>query len=312
MTAALALASTMGNGALASVPSVLMADGVLTAQGGGPVADGNYAVTFAIYKDVAGGAPVWSEGPLQVAVKNGAFSQALGTLKPVDAGVAAAGTWISLTVGADPELPRKPWRSVPFALRAQVAENLDCSGCVSTGAIDPQALAGYAKAADLTAYAKATDLASYAKTASLAKVATTGAYSDLIGLPVLAKVNQACGSGLVVDGLKADGSLTCVTAIAAIAGVSCAAGSAVTGFSAAGVPTCTAVADILGGGGSTTVYLEPAACGSHLTTATTCWALACDFKTGVTGYRTCAQSVCTDQAQGKCNTTLLGTLVVAK
>ncbi len=210
--------------AQAAVPSALTADGVLTSQGGGPVADGNYTVTFSIYKDAAGGAPVWSEGPLQVAVKNGAFSQVLGAVKPVDAGVAAAGGWITLAVGNDPELARKPWRSVPFALRAQVAEGLECSGCVSGAMLDPQVLAPFAKSADLSGYAKSVDLGAYAKAASLADVAKTGNYADLQGAPTLAKLGTSCGSGLVVKGLKADGSLECV---AGLVGGKCGVGEVV-------------------------------------------------------------------------------------
>ena len=202
--------------AQAAVPSALTADGVLTSQGGGPVADGNYAVTFVIYKDAAGGAPVWSEGPLQVAVKNGAFSQVLGAVKPVDAGVAAAGGWITLAVGNDPELARKPWRSVPFALRAQVAEGLECSGCIKAAMLDPQTVPAVAK---------------------------SGAYSDLSGLPTLAKLGTTCGSGLVVKGLKADGSLECV---AGLVGGKCAAGQVVTEVKADGSVTC-GVVGITGG-----------------------------------------------------------------
>ena len=194
--------------AQAAVPSALTADGVLTSQGGGPVADGNYAVTFVIYKDAAGGAPVWSEGPLQVAVKNGAFSQVLGAVKPVDALVAAAGGWITLAVGNDPELARKPWRSVPFALRAQVAEGLECSGCIKAGMLDPQTVPAVAK---------------------------SGAYSDLSGLPTLAKLGTTCGSGLVVKGLMADGSLDCV---AGLVGGKCAAGQVVTEVKADGSVVC--------------------------------------------------------------------------
>ena len=202
--------------AQAAVPSALTADGVLTSQGGGPVADGNYAVTFVIYKDAAGGAPVWSEGPLQVAVKNGAFSQVLGAVKPVDAGVAAAGGWITLAVGNDPELARKPWRSVPFALRAQVAEGLECSGCIKAAMLDPQTVPAVAK---------------------------SGNYGDLQGLPTLAKLGTTCGSGLVVKGLKADGSLECV---AGLVGGKCAAGQVVTEVKADGSVTC-GVVGITGG-----------------------------------------------------------------
>ena len=66
---------------------------------------------------------------------------------------------------------------------------------------------------DLSAYAKIAALADYAKLAALADVAKSGNYADLKGLPVLAKVGATCGTGLVVKGIKADGSYDCVVAM---------------------------------------------------------------------------------------------------
>jgi cysteine-rich repeat protein len=217
----LALASP----ALATVPATVTAEALLSSTGGGPVADGNYAVTFALYKDAQGGAPVWTEGPVQVVVKGGALSQSLGTTKPLNAAAVAAAPWLSLQVGADPELARKPLRSVPFALRAEVAETVDCSGCVTAGMLDPGVLAGYAK------------------TAQLANVAQSGAYADLAGAP---KLGVSCGSGLVVKGLKADGSLECVAPV--IAGGKCQPGQMVTEVKPDGSVLCSAMAS--GGSGA--------------------------------------------------------------
>ncbi len=88
-------------------------------------------------------------------------------------------------------------------------------------------LAAYAKAADLVGLASKSDLSDYVKAASLApvagtgsyndladkpqlaKVASTGKYADLVDAPVLAQVGKSCGTGLVVKGLAADGSLVC-------------------------------------------------------------------------------------------------------
>jgi len=132
-----------------------------------------------------------------------------------------------------------------FAQRAAVADALDCSGCVKAAALEASVLQPYAKASDLSAYAKASDLSGYAKATDLgnyakasdladyvkasslasvaasgsfndlkdkpqlADVAKTGAYGDLGGKPVLAKVGSSCGTGLVLKGFKADGSLDC-------------------------------------------------------------------------------------------------------
>ena len=83
-------------------------------------------------------------------------------------------------------------------------------------------LADYAKLTALADYAKLTGLADVAKSGNyadlkglpaLAKIATTGEFADLKAPPVLAKLGASCGTGLVVKGLKADGSYECVVAM---------------------------------------------------------------------------------------------------
>ncbi len=235
---ALALLAEVGP-AQAAVPTTLPLEGALQAVSGGPAADGDYTVTYQLYDKEKAGNQLWKEGPLPVAVKAGAFHTDLGTAAPLPASLWASATplWLGVTVGTDPELPRKALGSVPYAQRAATAEGLDCSGCIKGGQLDATVLQPYAKstdllplakATDLAAYAKAADLADYVKAASLAKVAgtgsygdlnnapqlkdvaTTGAYGDLSGLPVLPKLGTTCGTGLVMRGLKADGSYDCV------------------------------------------------------------------------------------------------------
>lgn len=243
-----ALCSLSAGAATASVPTSISLEGVLLSAGGGPAADGNYGAAFALYPQATGGTAVWSESGAQVAVKGGQFTYALGGKTPIGAATVAgaAELWLGVTVGSDPELPRVQLRSVAYALSADTAGKalaVECSGCIKAGALDaavlqPYAkaadLSGYAKAADLGNYAKATDLADYVKAASLAAVAasgnyadlknkpsladvaTTGNYGDLKGLPALAQLGKACGTGLVVKGLKADGSLDCASPFDAI------------------------------------------------------------------------------------------------
>ncbi len=282
----MALSATMAvaGAAQAAVPSFTHAEGVLSATAGGLAADGIYKVTFGIYKDESGGNPLWVEGPVNVGVKDGQWTAQLGTTTPIPA-AAITGTnlWLGMQIGSDPELSRKPLASVTFALRAALADGLECSGCITaahlksdaftayvksadlakvattgkfsdliggpdlTGYVKTSDLAGYAKTSDLSGYAKASDLGVYAKTADLAKVATTGKFSDLSGGPdlssyaktadladyvkasALAKVagtgsytdlsntptpvqiGKACGTGLVMKGIKADGSYDCAT-----------------------------------------------------------------------------------------------------
>ena len=231
--------------AVAAVPVTASLEGALMSTGGGPAADGQYQVTFAIYPQQSGGNAAWTESAT-LSAKGGQFSWQLGTKTPLSAaGLDLATAWFGLQIGSDPELPRQPVGSSLYALRAAIAENIACSGCIKVGALDPGVLSAYAKAADLGAYAKASDLSNYAKTAdlgtyaktsdlnnyvkaaSLALVAgsgsfndlkdkpaisdagKTGAYGDLTGKPVLAKVGTSCGTGLVLIGFKADGGLDC-------------------------------------------------------------------------------------------------------
>ncbi|MBM4343125.1 MAG: proprotein convertase P-domain-containing protein [Deltaproteobacteria bacterium] len=255
------LAAPAAHGA---IPGFSAVEGALTASGGAPAADGIYAVTFAVYKEETGGNPLWSEGPVNIGVKGGQWTHQLGSVKPLAAGVLnGANLWLGLQIGSDPELPRRQLSSAAFAMRAAVADALECSGCVGAGALDPKALEGLAKKSDLAAVALSgnfsdlkggPDLSAYAKTASLAAVATSGEfkdlkggpdlsgyakvaslapvaqsgsyndlkdkpaisdagksgnYGDLLNKPVLAQVGKNCGTGLVVSGIKADGSLEC-------------------------------------------------------------------------------------------------------
>ena len=263
-----AVTATPGT-AHAAVPSTTLVEGLLQSSGGAAAADGVYTVTFAIYKDEVGGNPVFAESGVSVGVKGGQFSYALGTKTPLTATVLGSmpSAWLGMKIESDPELPRKPMASVAFALRAGLAEGIDCSGCIKAGHIDAGLFNGFAKTADLskvavsgnfadltggpdlTAYAKTSnlakvaisgaftdltggpDLSAYAKLASLADVAKSGNYADLKGIPILAKVaatgeyadlknapagvktGAACGTGLVMKGIKTDGSYECVQAM---------------------------------------------------------------------------------------------------
>ena len=216
----------------AAVPAATSVEGaLLTTAGGGSAADGNYQVTFALYAAETGGTALWSEGPVFLQVSSGRFAAALGATSPFPVAqlASASGLWLGLKVASDPELPRQPWHSVLFARHAGSAEGLTCTGCIAAKQLAVEVLSGYAKTSDLSgyvstaalsSYAKATDLNGLAKTLdlidfvkvqSLAKVAGTGKYSDLAGLPVLAKIGASCRTGLVMRGIKADGSYECTS-----------------------------------------------------------------------------------------------------
>ena len=214
--------------AWATVTPTLSMQVSVTSAAGGPAADGTYAATLALYDKEAGGTQVWSDGMAALTIKGGLGSAVMGQKVPLDPKVLAAAVWLEVKIEPDPALTRVALRSVALALRSAVAEGLDCSGCVGAAQIDPAVLQPYAKTSDLSVYAKtgslanvafsgqygdlqgAPDLAGLVKSTALADVAFSGKYLDLQGLPALPQLGKSCGTGLVVQGLGADGALQCV------------------------------------------------------------------------------------------------------
>ncbi|MCO4762392.1 MAG: hypothetical protein KC502_12855 [Myxococcales bacterium] len=123
--------------ATATVPTTSVAEGVLTSAGGGPAADGSYAVTFSIYSAKGAKTPSWQEPKATVTVKGGRFSHVLGTSKPLSGNILGAlgQAWLGIQIGSDPELPRTRLHTTLYAAVAARAESLACSGCVSGKAI---------------------------------------------------------------------------------------------------------------------------------------------------------------------------------
>jgi hypothetical protein len=264
MAAVLAIAVAVSAVSAHAVPKRLSVSGTLTSSPATAVPDGAYDLKFALYASESGGTAVWTESAVTVGVKSGLFVTQLGEKTPIEPQVVAAdGLWLGVKVAEEPELPRRPLASAVFALRAGVAEGVDCSACIGLQQLAADVLAPFAKDADLATVAKSgmySDLNGAPKLADVAtsgvyadlsgvpqlgkvatsnqyadlsglpqlgkvatsnqyadlsglpqlgKVATSNDYADLSGLPVLAKTGSQCGSGLVVTGLGADGSLQC-------------------------------------------------------------------------------------------------------
>ena len=183
-----------------AVPTTMLLEGQLVAASGQNVPDGKYAVTFRMYDAPSAGNVLWQEGPEDVVVAGGLFSQAIGQKTALTGDkLAASGAWLSLQVATDTELPRQPLASVPYALRAQVAEGLACTGCVTAAMLDGGVLTPYATVQSLSQYALqtalasyvtgaqlTTELATYAEKSALSNVAFSGQYADLLGLPTVA------------------------------------------------------------------------------------------------------------------------------
>jgi hypothetical protein len=118
-----ALLSVIAAGlAAAAVPQTMSYQGLLEDAGGTVVPNGTYGVTFRIYDVPSGGSPLWSEGQ-SVEVRDGVFSAVLGTVTALMLEFDTT-YWISIQVGATPELPRVRLTSAPYARRAAVADSV--------------------------------------------------------------------------------------------------------------------------------------------------------------------------------------------
>ena len=252
-----------------AAPTTLHVEGVLLGAGGAPAVDGSYKLTIALHASASGaGAPLFSEGPLDVTVAGGRFALVVGGTKALDPALLAAGDrWIGVQVGGDPELPRQLLRAVPYAM---VASSLACSGCVAGNALADGGIAaskvGFNYAGAATKGGAALDL-SCSGCVSVGELAFDGDV-DLGGNSLKAK-NATLSGDVVAKTVTAvsflgDGSK--LTGVSMPAG-SCASGEAVVGIASDGKLVCKSLAgslpadglDEVSGGMLTTEFKESAA-----------------------------------------------------
>lgn len=217
--------------AYADLGETIGVQGRLLSAGGAPVPDGDYGMTLSFYKNKLDDKAVYVDVKAAVKVSGGMFSLQVGGSTPLNTAVfkAADAAWVGLQVGSDAELPRVPLQYVPYAIRAMMALDLQCSGCVQP------------------AHLAAEVLKPYAKTGDLAAVALSGSYKDLKNTPTgadFAVANQACTPGSMVTGLDGSGKVVCAPPPAysgkdfALASQACTTGSLVTGIGADGKVQC--------------------------------------------------------------------------
>lgn len=109
------------------VPSVVNYSGVLADLSGKPLT--NIAgVTFALYKEAQGGAPLWIETQSVHLDKTGHYSVMLGSTTgsglPADMFVSGEARWLGVQVQGQPEQARVLLVAVPYALKAGDAETV--------------------------------------------------------------------------------------------------------------------------------------------------------------------------------------------
>jgi hypothetical protein len=109
------------------VPTLVNFTGVLTDASGKPLTSA-VGITFSLYKDSEGGAPLWIETQNVQPDKAGHYSAALGSTTSgglsSELFVSGEARWLGVQVQGLAEQPRILLLSVPYALKAKDAETL--------------------------------------------------------------------------------------------------------------------------------------------------------------------------------------------
>jgi hypothetical protein len=118
---------TPGSAANAAVPSLVNFSGTMTDASGRPLT-GIVGVTFSLYREQQGGAPLWLETQNVQADRAGRYSVMLGSTRnsglPADIFVAGEARWLGVQVQGQAEGPRVMLVAVPYALKAADAETI--------------------------------------------------------------------------------------------------------------------------------------------------------------------------------------------
>jgi hypothetical protein len=108
------------------MPHLVKFNGTLQDVSGVP-ANGTAGVTFAIYSEETGGAPLWMETQNVQTDKNGHYTVLLGSAKdglPVELFSSALAKWLGVRPAGQAEQPRVLLWTVPYAMKAADAETI--------------------------------------------------------------------------------------------------------------------------------------------------------------------------------------------
>jgi hypothetical protein len=123
----LALAAAQSGPAPDALPRLVRFSGVVADPSGKPLT-GATGITFSLYADRNGGAPLWLETQNVQVDRAGHFTVLLGATRPeglpVDMFVSEQARWLGVRVSAQEEMARVMMVSVPYALKAADAETL--------------------------------------------------------------------------------------------------------------------------------------------------------------------------------------------
>src|SRR5579863_1842221 len=121
------LTQNAANSTAVSVPRLIKFSGVMKDEAGAPKT-GVVGITFALYKDQQGGAPLWLETQNVQADAGGRYTAMLGATKPdglpMEFFTSNEARWVGVQLQGQNEQPRVLLVSAPYALKASDAETL--------------------------------------------------------------------------------------------------------------------------------------------------------------------------------------------
>lgn len=196
--------------ASADVPGMLTQQGRLLDSEGAAVPDGEISFTFTIYDAAEDGTSLWSETQ-DITTEDGYFSAQLGEVEafPADLFDGSTTLFLGVQVGSDDEMtPRQPITSVPYAMKAAVADSATQADTATnvTGAITPTSID-----TGNGTFSGTLDLAGPVNVDGNAVIDASGTwvgnidFADIVNLPspstAAGSSSVSCGSGgLIVSG----------------------------------------------------------------------------------------------------------------
>lgn len=108
----------------AEVPHLIRYQGTAVDSQNVPL-EGPYTLTFRLYDAESVGTKVWEETQPDVPITQGHFSVLLGSVTPLTGVDWSQPCWLAVAVNGEELLPRQPITSVPLAIRAEAAEQLE-------------------------------------------------------------------------------------------------------------------------------------------------------------------------------------------
>jgi hypothetical protein len=162
------------------VPTLVRYSGTLTDLNGKPLS-GTVGVTFLLYKDDQGGAPLWMETQNITPDKNGHYTAVLGSTTaqglPTDLFASGEARWLGVQAQGQAEQPRVLLLSVPYALKAGDAQTV---GGLPASAFVLAAPGGNAAPATSAPDNAAANSASAASPLTTSNVTTSGGTANTI------------------------------------------------------------------------------------------------------------------------------------